>query len=205
MSDIHEIAKSLRLVGLTEVDDAATLLEEQAARIVELSLDLERARNERNAAHVKARREIHAEYRDRIAALEARAGEAVGYVSAGWVEHRKGTATVYPEPHTRLATTPVFTNPPTGEDSVDAARAVVDSYVVRINSYDFKIQRVSQRSGRDLWKVMKGSECLNKDGEWEYEPMPSSRDDAFIARCRFESAAAAIASLTKTADGEKQS
>jgi hypothetical protein len=46
---------------------------EQAARIAELYLDLERTRNERNAAHVKARREIHAEYRDRIAELEARA------------------------------------------------------------------------------------------------------------------------------------
>ena len=28
--------------------------------------------------------------------------------------------------------------------------------------------------------------CLNKEGEWEYEPMPSSRDDDFYARCRWD-------------------
>lgn len=27
--------------------------------------------------------------------------------------------------------------------------------------------------------------CLNKEGEWEYEPQPSSRDDDFYARCRW--------------------
>jgi len=46
--------------------------------------------------------------------------------------------------------------------------------------------------------VRKGRNCLNKDGLWEYEPMSSRRDDAFYARCRFDSfddAAAAIAAL----------
>jgi len=29
--------------------------------------------------------------------------------------------------------------------------------------------------------------CLNTSGEWEHEPLPSSRDDAFYERCRFKS------------------
>lgn len=37
--------------------------------------------------------------------------------------------------------------------------------------------------------------CLNKSGEWELEPMPSSRDDAFYERCRFDSFAAAEAAM----------
>jgi hypothetical protein len=35
------------------------------------------------------------------------------------------------------------------------------------------------------YAVRKGSCCLNHDLEWEYEPLPSSRDDDFLARCRF--------------------
>jgi hypothetical protein len=26
---------------------------------------------------------------------------------------------------------------------------------------------------------------LNKLGEWEFEPLPSSRDDDFLSRCRY--------------------
>lgn len=37
-----------------------------------------------------------------------------------------------------------------------------------------------------------GSLVLNKDGQWEYEPLPSSRSDDYLARCRFESPAKAL-------------
>ena len=37
------------------------------------------------------------------------------------------------------------------------------------------------------WAVRWMGRCLTHDGEWEYEPQPSSRDDAFYARCRFDS------------------
>ncbi|MFM0435947.1 hypothetical protein PQQ84_05765 [Paraburkholderia strydomiana] len=40
MSKASEIAKSLRLVGLTEVDEAADLIEQQAARIAELEAQI---------------------------------------------------------------------------------------------------------------------------------------------------------------------
>ena len=47
--------------------------------------------------------------------------------------------------------------------------------------------------GPILWAVTCLSRCLNKSGEWEHEPQPSSRDDGFIARCRWTSLTEAIA------------
>lgn len=35
-------------------------------------------------------------------------GPVIGYVNTKWAEHRKGTTTIYPELHPRLATFPVF-------------------------------------------------------------------------------------------------
>lgn len=37
-----------------------------------------------------------------------------------------------------------------------------------------------------MWKVALRGVVLAKDGEWECEPMPSGRDEAFYARCRFD-------------------
>lgn len=40
--------------------------------------------------------------------------------------------------------------------------------------------------GDDTWAVTRGGcECMNKDGFWTYEPLPSRRDKAFLERCRF--------------------
>lgn len=40
--------------------------------------------------------------------------------------------------------------------------------------------------GLDMWAVTQlPGRCLNRDGEWEYEPRPSERDEEFLARCRF--------------------
>lgn len=47
------------------------------------------------------------------------------------------------------------------------------------------------------WAVRKTGSCLAKDGEWEYEPIPSSRDDEFYKRCRFDSLEDAIAAYNK--------
>lgn len=38
----------------------------------------------------------------------------------------------------------------------------------------------------DVWAIRKRGWCWSKDDEqWEHEPLPSSRDDEFYARCRF--------------------
>lgn len=55
------------------------------------------------------------------------------------------------------------------------------------------LDRVGQIEGPDLWAVRRLGRCLNRDGEWEYEPRPSSRDDAFKARCRFATPEEALA------------
>lgn len=46
------------------------------------------------------------------------------------------------------------------------------------------VERV-QRSGEILYAVKWLSYVANHDYVWEWEPIPSSRDDAFFARCRF--------------------
>jgi hypothetical protein len=55
MVDVSEVAKSLRLVGLTEVDEAADLIEQQAARVTALE-------SERDALLAAAGKEAGAIY-----------------------------------------------------------------------------------------------------------------------------------------------
>jgi len=39
--------------------------------------------------------------------------------------------------------------------------------------------------GLGSWAVLDGGHCLNRDGGWEREPLPSSRTEEFMSRCRF--------------------
>lgn len=94
---------------------------------------------------------------------------------------------------TMLLHAPVYASP--GKAEAERCDVIVDCYAIPTSEHmgaEVKIQRARQLEGPDLWKVTKHGDCLNKAGEWEYEPLPSSRDDAFIARCRFASAADAI-------------
>ncbi len=86
---------------------------------------------------------------------------------------------------------PLFTH-----HTPDDASVVVESYSLE-NDPDVIIRRVRQRDGAHLWAIRSGACCLNKSGEWEDEPIPSSRDDAFISRCRFDTAAVAIDATMK--------
>lgn len=83
------------------------------------------------------------------------------------------------------------------------SQAIAAEYGARIQSYmidappghEFDsieiIQTGAQRDGQfdpaaDVWAIRKlGHHVLNHDGQWEIEPQPSSRDDEFMARCRF--------------------
>jgi hypothetical protein len=42
------------------------------------------------------------------------------------------------------------------------------------------------------WAIRSITGCLNKNGEWEYEPSPSNRDEEFLKRCRWDSAEEAL-------------
>jgi hypothetical protein len=44
---------------------------------------------------------------------------------------------------------------------------------------------VDDATGAYLYTVKHLSECLRRDGTWEYEPLPSNRSDKFQARTRF--------------------
>ena len=59
------------------------------------------------------------------------------------------------------------------------------------------IERCLQINGTTLYAVRQAGACLSRSGEWEYEPIPSSRDDEFMARCRFESWGAAAHAITR--------
>lgn len=59
-----------------------------------------------------------------------------------------------------------------------------------------RIERtVSPFYAGERFAVRQGGFCLNTSGEWEDEPQPSSRDDAFYERCRFKTLPQAVAAL----------
>ena len=45
----------------------------------------------------------------------------------------------------------------------------------------------------DAWAILCVGAVLNHDDDWEYESMPSSRTEEFLARCRWPTAREAIA------------
>lgn len=51
--------------------------------------------------------------------------------------------------------------------------------------HGFRIEQRRQIHGGPLWVVSDGSSVLNREGEWVYEPLPSSRTDDFIQATRF--------------------
>jgi len=57
----------------------------------------------------------------------------------------------------------------------------------------------------EKWAVRKNSLCLNKKGEWEIEPTPSSRTNAFYKRCRFDSLETALKILGTSSARKKVS
>lgn len=60
--------------------------------------------------------------------------------------------------------------------------------------------KVHQMNGSPLWSIRCAGYVLNRSGEWEWEPRPSSRGEAFLARCRFDTLEQAI----KAYEGRKE-
>lgn len=65
----------------------------------------------------------------------------------------------------------------------------VNAYLLKQkeSGVDIEIVRVRNRETDERWAVRDGQFCLNKQGKFEYEPLPSNRDDAFFERCRWDS------------------
>ena len=49
------------------------------------------------------------------------------------------------------------------------------------------IERRSKKEGVFRWAVCKDGFCFAKDNLWEWEMLPSSRDDKFLDRTRYDS------------------
>ena len=56
-----------------------------------------------------------------------------------------------------------------------------------------RLEEVDQPGGSVRYAIRQGGNCLGSDGQWEWEPQPSSRDAEFMARCRFSTTDEALA------------
>ncbi|KMJ92480.1 hypothetical protein ACH58_07595 [Achromobacter xylosoxidans] len=65
-----------------------------------------------------------------------------------------------------------------------------------------RVVRTSQMDGTHLWAVRRNGDCLGRDGAWSYEPMPSNRNDAWLALHRFATASAAIGAAIAAQQGK---
>lgn len=65
------------------------------------------------------------------------------------------------------------------------------------------IEQCRQRDDGVKFAVRQGAACLKKTGKWEYEPMPSSRTDAFLNRCRFDSFGLAVEAVKRYVESPK--
>lgn len=129
---------------------------------------------------------------------------------AEWIiyEAARGVLPAHP-PKERLSPDPTPKAPDRPSAGLDALEVL--SYIVRREadrrpqpySPEVRIARYGQMEGPDKWAVQAGSNVLNKQGGWEWEPQPSSRDDAYLERCRFDSAEAALEAFLKTESAEQ--
>lgn len=62
---------------------------------------------------------------------------------------------------------------------------------------DIRLVEKQRPDGPSRWSIMVGGNCLNKEGEVEYEPSPSNRDEAFFARCRYDTQYEALQAMNK--------
>jgi hypothetical protein len=60
-----------------------------------------------------------------------------------------------------------------------------------------RIELAIQRNGRRKWAIRKHGYTFTKSGQWEYEPLPSSRTTSFLRRARFNSETEALQALYK--------
>ena len=78
----------------------------------------------------------------------------------------------------------------TGRERVAEPRVEVTQYTVTvfpedsINRHVYDITVEQRAPGR--WAVCRMRECLDASGEWDWEPIPSERDDGWKALHRFD-------------------
>jgi hypothetical protein len=82
-------------------------------------------------------------------------------------------------------------------DVVYPAELLETASVFEVLPYDRTRRGLRQlevaRRADDAWAIVGDGHCLAHDGEWEYEPFPSSRTEEFFERCRWATAIEALA------------
>lgn len=83
------------------------------------------------------------------------------------------------------------------ERSASAATVKVSAYTVsRIpdDNVNHTVWSITvEAAGHGRWAVRRIGACLNKSGEWEYEPLPSARTEKWLKTVRWDNADDAIA------------
>ena len=73
-----------------------------------------------------------------------------------------------------------------------------------LDAADFYVENRSGLHG-DLWAVTQRGQCMERSGEWQWEPNPSSRDEDYFAMARYDrDTALAIAGAIERARGARQ-
>jgi hypothetical protein len=56
----------------------------------------------------------------------------------------------------------------------------------RVEDLPYIVEARDSKDGTRRWALMQGGNCMHKSGEWEIEPSPSNRSDAFLRTARWD-------------------
>lgn len=70
-----------------------------------------------------------------------------------------------------------------------------------VETMPIHIEACDQRDGSRMWAVRQCGNCLDVDGEWEHECIPSSRTDSWIFAHRFSTKDNAYQAMRKCIGG----
>lgn len=123
-------------------------------------------------------------------------------------QYRLFGATVVPEGQPRPVTPQAGSEPVTADVSISGLEPInvklADGTTAAIHVGSFVLPKLGERmrdliispapqeNGEILWAVRNGFEVLSKTSGWAYEPLPSSRDEPWLAEHRFDSLAIAV-------------
>jgi len=66
-------------------------------------------------------------------------------------------------------------------------RLIPVCYAVGVGGFPFGVKIELTHVDPETWAVREGCRCLSKSGLFDYEPMPSSREDEWLSEHRFAS------------------
>ena len=82
----------------------------------------------------------------------------------------------------------------------DLLRALIRCATVFEIADGVTIEACRQRDKTVTWAVRSQGNVLNKHQQWEYEPLPSSRSEAFLQRTRFATIGEAVEAIERRGD-----